>query len=37
VTGGVRYNGFFVQTPSEPGIGADADEDFLKACEMITV
>jgi L-alanine-DL-glutamate epimerase-like enolase superfamily enzyme len=30
VTGGVRYNGYYVEVPDAPGIGADADEQFLK-------
>lgn len=33
VSGGVKYNGFFLDIPETPGIGADADEEFLKACE----
>jgi L-alanine-DL-glutamate epimerase-like enolase superfamily enzyme len=37
VKGGVKYNGFFIETPSAPGIGADADDDFLKRCETISV
>jgi L-alanine-DL-glutamate epimerase-like enolase superfamily enzyme len=37
VTGGVRYNGWFVETPDTPGLGADADEAFLKNCEHITI
>lgn len=37
VTGGLRYNGFFIETPDAPGIGADADENFLQHCERITV
>jgi len=34
VIGGVTYDGFFLDIPDTPGIGADADEDFLKTCEM---
>lgn len=37
VTGGVRYNGFLIELPDEPGIGADIDSGFLKECENITV
>ena len=37
VEGGVKYNGFFIETPSASGIGADADDDFLKRCETISV
>jgi len=37
VTGGVQYNRFFLNVPETPGIGADADDNFLKTCEMVTV
>ncbi|HLA59036.1 MAG TPA: dipeptide epimerase [Puia sp.] len=37
VTGGVQYNGYFVEIPDMPGIGADIDDNFLKGCEQITV
>jgi L-alanine-DL-glutamate epimerase-like enolase superfamily enzyme len=37
VTGGVRYNGFFVEVPDATGIGADADNAFLEGCEKVTV
>jgi o-succinylbenzoate synthase len=37
VKGGVKYNGFFIETPSAAGIGADADENFLNQCEKVTV
>jgi L-alanine-DL-glutamate epimerase-like enolase superfamily enzyme len=37
VTGGVHYNGYFVEVPDKPGIGADIDENFLKGCEQIVV
>lgn len=37
VTGGVKYNGYMIETPSSPGIGADADETFLRQCEMATI
>jgi len=37
VTGGVQYNGYFLETPDTPGIGADADDAFLSHCESITV
>jgi L-alanine-DL-glutamate epimerase-like enolase superfamily enzyme len=33
VTGGVQYKGYFLETPGTPGIGADADEAFLKTLE----
>jgi o-succinylbenzoate synthase len=37
VTGGVKYSGFIIETPSEPGIGADADNNFLSRCEHTSV
>jgi o-succinylbenzoate synthase len=37
VTGGVQYDGYFIRIPDSPGIGADADDAFLKTCEQITV
>ena len=37
VCGGVTYNGYFLEMPNLPGIGADADESFLKDCEKWTV
>jgi L-alanine-DL-glutamate epimerase-like enolase superfamily enzyme len=37
VTGGVKYNGYFVEVPEKPGIGADIDGEFLKQCEQIVV
>lgn len=37
VKGGVRYNKFFIETPADPGIGADADEEFLQQCEMVSI
>jgi L-alanine-DL-glutamate epimerase-like enolase superfamily enzyme len=37
VTGGVRYNGYFLEISDAPGLGADADDDFLDECESITV
>ena len=33
VTGGVTYKGYFLDIPETPGIGADADERFLRNCE----
>lgn len=36
-TDGVEFNGFHLDIPDLPGIGADADEDFLKACEKWSV
>ena len=37
VTGGVKYKGYFLEMPDGPGIGADADESFLKNCEQVAV
>jgi len=37
VAGGVQYNGYFVEVPETPGIGADIEESFLKECEHIIV
>ncbi|HWB93733.1 MAG TPA: enolase C-terminal domain-like protein, partial [Puia sp.] len=37
VTGGVRYNGWFLETPDTPGVGADADDAFLKNCEKAII
>lgn len=37
VVGGVQFNGYFLEVPESPGIGADIDEGFLKDCEQITI
>jgi L-Ala-D/L-Glu epimerase len=37
VEGGVQYNGYFLEVPDGPGIGADIKEDFLKDCEQIII
>jgi L-alanine-DL-glutamate epimerase-like enolase superfamily enzyme len=37
VTGGVRYNGYFLDIPDTPGLGADADDAFLQECPKVTV
>jgi L-Ala-D/L-Glu epimerase len=37
VTGGVRYNGYFLETPDTPGLGADIDKAFLQQCERATI
>ncbi len=37
VTGGVRYKDYFLEIPDTPGLGADADDTFLRGCEKITV
>lgn len=36
-TGGVTYDGYFLNIGDEPGIGADADETFLKSCEHFCI
>src|SRR5215217_557974 len=33
VIGGITYNGYMVDVPDTPGIGADANPEFLKTCE----
>ncbi|MES2828156.1 MAG: dipeptide epimerase [Bacteroidota bacterium] len=33
VVGGITYKGFTIEVPDTPGIGADADPDFLESCE----
>jgi hypothetical protein len=35
--GGAFYNGYKLDIADTPGIGADASEDFLRDCELITV
>lgn len=37
VEGGLTYNGFFVEAPDTPGIGADADWRFLQNCDKWVV
>jgi L-alanine-DL-glutamate epimerase-like enolase superfamily enzyme len=37
VTGGLTYDGYLLSVPDGIGIGADADETFLKSCEHWTV
>ena len=37
VTGGVHYNGYYVEVPDTPGIGADADETFLKTLKKVII
>jgi len=36
-TGGVSYNDYFLNIDDAVGIGADADEGFLRGCERITI
>ncbi|OKS85533.1 hypothetical protein RG47T_0979 [Mucilaginibacter polytrichastri] len=35
--GGVSYNGYHLSIADTPGIGADADDDFLAKCERFSV
>jgi L-alanine-DL-glutamate epimerase-like enolase superfamily enzyme len=35
--GGARYNGYQLDIDDAPGIGADANEDFLSGCEKFVV
>lgn len=37
VVGGVQFNGFVLEVPEGPGIGADVEEDFLRNCQRVTV
>ncbi len=37
VTGGVKYNGYFLEMPDAYGIGADADKSFLRTLDKIVV
>ncbi|WP_411273809.1 mandelate racemase/muconate lactonizing enzyme family protein [Daejeonella sp.] len=37
VKGGLTYDGYFLNLPDTAGIGADADEEFLKTCEKFTI
>ncbi len=34
---GLRFNGFTVELPNLPGIGADIDNDFLEKCDHIRI
>ena len=37
VTGGVLYNGYFLEISDTPGLGADADDDFLRGCDKASI
>lgn len=37
VKDGLRFNGFNIELPELPGIGADISEDFLGACDHIRI
>lgn len=35
--GGIRFRGYFLEIPDEPGIGADAQDSFLAHCERAAI
>jgi L-alanine-DL-glutamate epimerase-like enolase superfamily enzyme len=37
VKGGIQYNGFLVETPTAPGLGVDADNEFLRTLTSVIV
>ena len=37
IIGGATYNGFHVELPDTPGLGADVDPNFLKNCESVQI
>ncbi|MBE9601406.1 mandelate racemase/muconate lactonizing enzyme family protein [Pedobacter sp. MC2016-24] len=37
VIGGLSYDGYFLDVPDTPGIGADADPEFLASCDKWTI
>ena len=37
VTGGARYNNYFLELEDTPGIGADIDPDYIKNAETVTI
>lgn len=37
VIGGVQYRKYTIETPLDPGIGADAKDEFLRKCESVTI
>ncbi|QMW01313.1 mandelate racemase/muconate lactonizing enzyme family protein [Spirosoma foliorum] len=37
VYGGITYNGYQIELPETPGIGAEVDSAFLKKCSVINV
>ena len=37
VIGGITYNGYTIDVPDTPGLGADANPAFLDSCEKWTV
>ena len=37
VTDGLRYNGYFLEIPDSPGIGADVDDQYLSNLYKITI
>lgn len=37
VTGGVQYNGCYVELPQQPGLGADADDQYLQTLQQAVI
>jgi len=37
VKDGVKFNGYFLELPELPGVGADVDDAFLKNCEKVVI
>ena len=37
VIGGLTYEGFMLEVPDTPGIGAEVDAEFLATCESWTI
>jgi L-alanine-DL-glutamate epimerase-like enolase superfamily enzyme len=37
VSGGIRFDGFNIEIPDTPGIGADVNADFLTECERVII
>ncbi|WP_020599039.1 mandelate racemase/muconate lactonizing enzyme family protein [Spirosoma panaciterrae] len=37
VYGGITYNGYLIDLPETPGIGAEIDADFLKKCQKMAI
>ena len=37
VNGGIQYKGYLLEIPDSPGIGADANNEFLETCEKTVV
>jgi L-alanine-DL-glutamate epimerase-like enolase superfamily enzyme len=37
VSGGLKYKGYFIEVSAAPGIGADANQEFLRLLERIVI